>query len=148
MILRKRTRAAVVCIRDDDFLAIELQDPTTVKRMWSLPGGEIEAGETAEDAAVRETLEETGYSVDLLPGTEIVTNYLFRWNAIVFECTTHWYRAKLTQPEPTQVDDADYLLGSRWLPVSRIDELFAYHPHIRDVAIRLAVPGKAALRNE
>ena len=35
------------------------------KGVWSLPGGKIEAGETAAAAAVREIQEETGLTVEL-----------------------------------------------------------------------------------
>lgn len=34
--------------------------------MWQFPAGAIEGGETAEQAAVRETLEETGLTVDAI----------------------------------------------------------------------------------
>ncbi len=138
MRVENRRRATVVCCKGADFLAIELQDPTTGKRMWSLPGGKIEKNETPEEAAIRETLEETGHFVALRPALEKVTQYLFDWDTITFDCTTHWFAARLTEQEPIPVDDEAYLLGHRWLPVANIDELFAYHPHIRDVAKELA----------
>ena len=124
----KRLRSTVVCIQDDNFLAIELQDPTTKKRMWSLPGGQIEVNESPREAAIRETLEETGYSVELLPVPNAVSHYIFRWNAQIYECTTHWFAARLERTDKLVVDDASYLLGHCWLPIQRIDELFLLPP--------------------
>ena len=54
------TVAAVVDL-DGRFLLVEEQ--SNGRRVLSQPGGHIEAGESPEDAVVRETLEETGCTV-------------------------------------------------------------------------------------
>ena len=71
----------MLCVDQNKLLCVELRDPATRKRFWSLPGGEIETGESALHAAVRETREETGYDVVADPASERVTRYRFRWNA-------------------------------------------------------------------
>jgi 8-oxo-dGTP diphosphatase len=40
--------------------------------MWSIPGGLIDVGEKAADAAVREALEETGLTVEILGRVDVV----------------------------------------------------------------------------
>ena len=40
--------------------------------MWSIPGGLIDVGEKAADAAVREALEETGLTVEILNRVDVV----------------------------------------------------------------------------
>jgi ADP-ribose pyrophosphatase YjhB (NUDIX family) len=59
-----RVRAGVaVAIRDaDGRILLELRRDCS---LWGLPGGRIEAGESAREAAVREVAEETGLAVEV-----------------------------------------------------------------------------------
>lgn len=132
-----RSRASIVCVHDHKLLAIELQDPTTRKRFWSVPGGEIEEGESPAQAAARETREETGYEISVDETSRLTNRYLFRWDGKVFDCETHWFRAHLDNRDAAEVDDAAYLLRVKWLPLDRLGELFGYHPAIRDAIARL-----------
>lgn len=127
----ERIRSSVVCLAGNKLLVIELQDPTTQARYFSVPGGAIEAGESSLDAAERETLEETGYSVAVDPSSLTTTQYPFDWDGEVYDCTTHWYSATLKSESSVAVDDADYLLGHQWICVAEIDETFAYNQTIR-----------------
>lgn len=54
-----RAAASAVLFRGESVLLVERGSAPNVGR-WSLPGGTIEAGETAEEAARREAHEETG----------------------------------------------------------------------------------------
>lgn len=45
---------------------------------WDFPKGHVEAGETEEETALREVLEETGLTADIWPGFRETVNYLIR----------------------------------------------------------------------
>lgn len=135
--MKKRTRASAVCVADRHLLAIELQDPATRETFWSVPGGEIEDGESPAQAAERETMEETGYQVSVREDSAWVNYYHFNWNARVYECETHWFLATVKAAPLAPVTDADYLLRTRWIHLDRLDEIFNYHPAILPALKRL-----------
>lgn len=63
--------AGIVCIRGDDVLLVQRGKPPLADR-WSLPGGRIEWGERASDAALRELKEETGCDAELIGLIDVV----------------------------------------------------------------------------
>lgn len=54
---------------------------------WEMPGGSIEAGETPEEAAIREFHEEAGYGIEVVATRDIGTCYVCA--ALLGERTTN-----------------------------------------------------------
>jgi 8-oxo-dGTP diphosphatase len=55
--------ASAACFRDGRLLLVRRANPP---QLWTLPGGRIELGESAADAAQRELLEETGVKAEIV----------------------------------------------------------------------------------
>jgi 8-oxo-dGTP diphosphatase len=66
---RPRARASAVVLRDGQILMVQIKDQGA--SWWCLPGGTIEAGETPEQAVVRELREEL--NVEAVPRRRLYT---------------------------------------------------------------------------
>jgi ADP-ribose pyrophosphatase YjhB (NUDIX family) len=57
--------AGVVVKQDGKYLLVQEKKPSAYG-LWNLPAGHVEEGYTAEETAVKEAKEETGYDVELM----------------------------------------------------------------------------------
>lgn len=69
MIVAERPRTAYAVVFDDSGRFMMVYHPR--RKGWEMPGGKVEPGETSSDAAVRECLEESGYSVRVVAEKDI-----------------------------------------------------------------------------
>lgn len=139
---RKRTRACAVCVWRDRLLCVQLRDPSTrIARLFP-PGGAVEPGETAADAAVRETWEETGYRIRLLARPSVAAHYPYTWNGQHFDVITHFFAAELVDPDapPAAVNDASYLEATRWIALQDVAGALGFHRDILAAVLQL-LPG-------
>ncbi len=85
----------VVVIKNDTVLLVRRGKPPNVGA-WTLPGGAQELGETAEEAARRELLEETALEVDTLHFAATVDNIRrdaagrVRFHYTIIDFATRW----------------------------------------------------------
>lgn len=117
----------VVCLRDGEVLLIRRGKPPRMGE-WSLPGGRIEPGERAVDAALRELLEETGV-------TARITGLLDVVDGLFPEAGRHYvlidYAADWLSGEPVAGDDA---LEARFVPLDQVETLIDWSETRRIIA--------------
>jgi len=90
----------VVCFRDDQVLLIRRGTPPRLGE-WSLPGGRIEPGERAVEAALRELHEETGVRADIRGLVDVVDGLFARHHYVLIDYLAEW-----REGEPVAGDDA------------------------------------------
>ncbi len=91
--------------------------------LWSLPKGHLEAGETLEEAAIREVAEETGITGDIIGSLGII-DFWFVVEGRRVHKTVHHYLMRAVSGE---LSDQDVEVTEvAWVPLPRIADRLAY----------------------
>lgn len=102
---------------------IDLKDTARTRLLWSLPKGHIEIGETPEEAALREVMEETGIESQISRSLGII-DFWFMAGGKRIHKTVHHYLFRevggVLAPQITEVDEV------AWFPLHEIIERLAY----------------------
>jgi ADP-ribose pyrophosphatase YjhB (NUDIX family) len=113
--------AVTVHVLDDQRRILLIQ--RTDNGLWALPGGAQEFGEYIAETAVRETLEETGVTVEVIDIVGIYTNpnHLVEFtDGEVRQQFSICFRAKYISGEPTTSDESSNV---RWVAPDELDTL-------------------------
>ena len=90
------------------------------KGLWTVPGGLIEVGEKAADAAAREVLEETGLVVDVGERLGVVDKIVNDDDGkVLYHFIIMFYKATPVSGELRAMDDAQ---DARWVPLDEFKE--------------------------
>ncbi|MHA6289292.1 NUDIX hydrolase [Maricaulis sp. CAU 1757] len=140
--------AGVVVFRGEDVLLIKRGRPP-YEGQWSIPGGKVEYGETAAEAALRELGEETGVEAEIVGLIDVVDSIGKRepgqpgdWHYLLVDFAARW-----TGGEPVPADDAsaaEFLPFEEAVKRTRWDRTRQVLHRARDIIQALPAPHSKA----
>lgn len=137
--MQTKGSSCVVVNERDEVLLVLRED----FRIWALPGGGVEADETWEQAAVRETLEETGYQVEI---KQYIGEYWRPQMSHGHGDLRHVFLAQAMDGTPAPHDKES--IDVRWFPATALPKrIFRFsREHIEDALARPSAPLKKEQR--
>ena len=102
---------------------IDHKDASRERLLWSLPKGHIEAGETPEQAAIREVQEETGITSEITKSIGVIDFWFMAGGKRIHKTVHHFIFKEVSgelTPQITEVDEVS------WFPLSEIVDRLAY----------------------
>lgn len=118
----------------DKILLLHRQEHTSHGNTWAIPGGKLEKSETPIEAAIRETMEETGFDISKQPITYLGRVYITYPRALIY----HMVKCTPTElPETVKISFKEHK-GFTW--VTPQDALKMNLMLDEDPCIRLVYP--------
>lgn len=109
--------ATVACIVEQDQKFLMVEENSNGERVFNQPAGHIDEDESIFEAAIRETVEETGWQVELTALTGLYT-YLAPQNGVCYH--RYCFLAKPLKRITEQLDDD--IIAAHWLSYEELLE--------------------------
>jgi 8-oxo-dGTP diphosphatase len=118
--VKPRVGVGAITIKDEKVLLVK-RGVEPSKGLWAIPGGTLELGETLQECASREILEETGVTIKV-GDCVYVFDFIERDDKrkIKFHFAIIDFAAEYVSGEPQGADDA---LEARWISAEELSEL-------------------------
>jgi 8-oxo-dGTP diphosphatase len=113
-----RVGVSIIVKNGDRILLLKRQGTTHGNGTWAPPGGHMNFGESPEQAAIRETQEETAVNIDTVK-FRVITNDVFETEGLHY--ITIWIEAKYVSGEP-RINAPDEMSELAWFTWDNLPE--------------------------
>lgn len=127
------TKTSFVYITKDDKILLLQEGGRLAYGLWSIPGGHVDEGESFEQAAIREAMEESGYQVELekeIYSTAISNTEYKGSQGDSEQVDLKVFKASITGGE-LKIDDQ--ALDLKWMPKAEALKLKLRWDFLRDI---------------
>ncbi|MEO4052689.1 NUDIX hydrolase [Solibacillus sp. CAU 1738] len=118
--------AAAITVLNDKLLMVRGKGTTS----WGVPSGQIEIGETAEQACIREVSEETGYTV-------MIKEALHTKKTVIgnYDVTTYYFLCEVVSGQITYHDPDEIIEEIAWKTYDELASLQHDYPEDKEVLL-------------